>query len=114
MGEDTIFDRILRGEIDSKTVYEDDDVLAFEDINPCAPVHVLVIPKVKRANVGEYADAEPEEAGRFLAGVARVARKLGFERGFRVVLNTGADALQSVEYVHAHVIGKRSLGWPPG
>jgi histidine triad (HIT) family protein len=114
MAEQTVFDKILAGEIPSKKVYEDEDVYAFHDIEPQAPVHVLVIPKRKRANVSELAQADAEEAGRFLAGVARVAAELDLENGYRVVMNTGPDALQSVEYVHAHIIGGRKLGWPPG
>lgn len=114
MAEQTIFDKILAGEIPSTKAYEDDDVYAFHDIEPQAPVHVLVIPKRKRANVTEFAEADAEEAGRFLAGVARVAKHLELQHGYRVVMNTGPDALQSVEYVHAHIIAGRKLSWPPG
>ncbi len=115
MGDDTVFDRILRREIPSEAVYEDDEVYAFRDIEPQAPTHVLVIPKRKMESFADLADAKPAEVAAFMQGVSRVARELGLEeRGYRVVLNTGPDALQSVPYIHAHIIGGRKLSWPPG
>jgi len=115
MSEDTLFHRILRREIPSDSVYEDDEVLAFRDINPQAPTHVLVIPKHYRADFAELKEADPVEIGVFMRGVARVAHRLGLEEnGYRVVFNTGRDALQSVPYIHAHILGGRRLKWPPG
>ena len=115
MSEDTLFDKILRKEIPSESIYEDDDIYAFADINPQAPVHVLVTPKVRRASFIDLKDADAVEIGRFMQGVSRVAAKLGLEEnGYRIVFNTGRDALQSVPYVHAHILGGRRLTWPPG
>ena len=115
MSSDTIFDRILRREIPSESVYEDDVVYAFRDVNPQAPVHVLVIPKEKRISFADLSSASAESVGAFMQGVARVARQLGLDdSGYRVVFNTGPDALQTVEYIHAHILGGRKMGWPPG
>ncbi|MCA1753867.1 MAG: histidine triad nucleotide-binding protein [Spirochaeta sp.] len=115
MSDDTLFDKILRKEIPAEVVYEDESVLAFYDINPQAPVHVLVVPKARFCNVSELKDGDAETVGRFMMGVSHVAEKLGLtERGYRVVFNTGPDALQTVEYLHAHILGGRSMEWPPG
>lgn len=113
--KDTIFDAILRGEIPCKKVYEDDATLAFHDIAPQAPVHVLVIPKTRLRNVGEADDAHGEVLGRVLLAARNVAKLLGIqESGFRIVLNNGKDGGQTVDYLHAHVLGGRPLDWPPG
>ncbi len=115
MSDDTIFDKIRRKEIPSEAVHEDDDIYAFRDVNPQAPVHVLVIPKRKLRSFADLADADPNDVAALMQGVARVARKLGLEeRGYRIVINTGPDALQSVDYLHAHIIAGRRLSWPPG
>lgn len=112
---DTIFDRILAGEIPSDPVYSDDTVYAFRDINPVAPVHVLVIPRERRSSFDELAEADPADIGAFLARVSLVARTLGLaEAGYRIVFNHGAHGQQSVQYLHAHIIGGRQLQWPPG
>ena len=114
-GSDTIFDRILRGEAPAEVVYRDEHVLAFRDLHPQAPVHVLVIPTVRARSLDELADRGVTEVGAFLKGVAVVARKLGLpEGGYRVVMNTGRDAQQSVDYLHAHILGGRRMRWPPG
>lgn len=115
MSDDTIFDKILRKEIPSEAVYEDDAVYAFRDIEPQAPVHVLVVPKKKLESFADLPDADTGDVAALMQGVANVAKKLGLEEsGYRVVFNTGPDALQSVQYLHAHIIGGRKLGWPPG
>ena len=112
---ETIFDKIIAGEIESEFVYEDDYVVAFKDINPQAPVHVLVVPRKKFVNLIDAKDLEAEDLGNFLRGVSKCAERLGVEKdGYRVVINSGAQAQQSVEYVHAHIIGGRQLQWPPG
>ena len=112
---ETIFDKILAGEIESEFVYEDEDVVAFKDINPQAPVHVLVLPRRKFVNLIDAKDIDAEELGRFIRGVSKCAEKLGVEKdGYRVVINSGPQAQQSVEYVHAHIIAGRQLQWPPG
>jgi histidine triad (HIT) family protein len=110
----TIFDKILAKEIPADIVYEDEHVLSFKDINPGAPVHVLVIPKKKIASFNDIEKLKPEEAGAFLHSVGKVAKKLNLKNGYRVVINCGEDGGQSVDYIHAHILGKRQLDWPPG
>lgn len=112
---DTIFDKVLAGEIPVDSVYEDDDVLAFRDINPKAPIHVLVIPKNRVNRFSELADGNAEVIGRFFRATSKVAASLGLdENGYRVVFNNGSDGGQEVEYLHAHILGGRKLTWPPG
>ncbi|MCX6108321.1 MAG: histidine triad nucleotide-binding protein [Proteobacteria bacterium] len=111
----TIFDKILSKEIPAQIVYEDDYVLAFRDIQPQAPVHVLVIPKTKWAGFSALQDAAPLAVGEFFTRIAKVAAQLGLDaKGYRVVLNNGRDGQQTVEYIHAHILGGRGLTWPPG
>ncbi|MBC8140493.1 MAG: histidine triad nucleotide-binding protein [Armatimonadetes bacterium] len=111
---DTIFARIVRGEIPAQIVYETDSVLAFHDIAPQAPVHVVVIPKTPVRDLVE-ASPDAEMLGQLLAACAEVARITGIgASGFRVVVNTGQDGGQTVGYLHAHVLGGRALSWPPG
>jgi histidine triad (HIT) family protein len=115
MAETTLFDKILAGEIESESVYDDDSVYAFRDINPQAPVHVLVIPKHKLRSFADVRETDATLVGEFMKGVSRVAAQLGLEEGgYRVVFNTGPDAQQTVHYLHAHIIGGRALSWPPG
>lgn len=115
MSTDTVFEKILRGEIPADKVYEDDVVFAFRDIDPQAPTHVLVIPKQKQRSFTDLQSADTGWVGSFMQGVARVASQLGLDdSGYRVVFNTGRDALQSVDYVHAHILGGRKMSWPPG
>ncbi len=112
---DTIFGKIIRREIPADIVYEDDDVLAFRDVSPQAPVHVVVIPKKPLTGL---LDAAPEDAallGRLLQAATQIARTQGLgELGFRVVINSGPDAGQSVAHLHLHILGGRHLTWPPG
>ncbi len=110
----TIFKRIIDREIPAKIVYEDDRCLAFEDVNPQAPVHVLVIPKKEIPSLGELSDDDAALAGHLLVVVRKLAveRKLG--DGYRVVLNNGPHAGQTVPHLHFHLLGGRSFSWPPG
>jgi histidine triad (HIT) family protein len=113
--DETIFDKILAGDIPVDTVYEDDDVLAFRDINPKAPTHILVIPKIRAARFSELAQRSTEETGRFISAISKVASAMGLDDpGYRVVFNNGSDGGQEVEYLHAHILGGRKLAWPPG
>lgn len=115
MAEDCIFCRIVKGEIPSDKVYEDDHVLAFRDINPQAPVHVLVIPKAHVGSVADFKDEDLELAGHVQLAIRKVAEQEGIvASGFRVVANTGANAGQTVFHLHYHVLGGRSFSWPPG
>jgi len=109
-----LFCRIVEGDIPADVVLRTDGFVAFRDINPQAPVHVLVIPADHHRDAAELAVADPELAGRLLATAAQVAESEGLASGYRIVLNTGADAGQTVFHVHAHVLGGRDLLWPPG
>lgn len=112
---DCLFCRISAGEIPADIVHEDEFVVAFRDIDPKAPVHVLVIPRSHYANARELALADPALAGALVGAATNVAHAEGLEgSGYRLVLNTGEGAGQSVFHVHAHVLGGRDLTWPPG
>jgi histidine triad (HIT) family protein len=109
---DCIFCKIAAKEIPSSMVYEDSDVVAFEDSNPCAPLHVLVVP---RRHVAKLADLDDEELGGKLIQAARtVAKQAGHAENFRLVVNNGPRAGQSVSHLHFHVLGGRQFSWPPG
>lgn len=111
----TIFGKIIRGEIPADKVYEDDRALAFKDINPAAPVHILVIPKEHVVNLLDAEEEHAELLGHLMLVAAKVAREQGLEEdGFRLVANNGTGAGQTVFHLHLHVIGGRSLSWPPG
>ncbi len=110
---DTIFGRILRGEIPCQEVYSDDLCLAFKDVNPQAPVHVLVIPRKPIASLAEAQPEDQELLGHLLLVAARAARQEGLT-SWRTVLNSGAEAGQTVFHLHVHVIGGRPMAWPPG
>jgi histidine triad (HIT) family protein len=111
---DTIFDRIIRREIPADIVYEDDQALAFRDVDPTAPVHVLVIPKRSVESVGKATVSDSNLLGHLMWVAAEVARKEGIGDGFRIVSNSGTKAGQSVFHLHLHVLGGRPLQWPPG
>lgn len=114
MIEKTIFKKIIDGEIPANIVLETDDCLAFHDVAPQAPVHVLVIPKKEVLNVAGLADEDQDLAGKLLMMVRDVARKLELGTGYRVVANCGSDGGQSVDHLHFHVLGGRAMKWPPG
>ncbi len=111
----TLFEKIAAREATATIVYEDDQVLAFRDIKPQAPVHVLIVP---RKPIPRIAEAKPQDQavlGHLLLKAAEVARKLGLaQSGFRLVFNNGPDAGEAVPHLHCHIIGGRRLGWPPG
>jgi histidine triad (HIT) family protein len=110
---DCLFCRIVVGEIPADIVHSTDDVVAFRDVAPQAPTHVLVVPRQHHRDIATLASADPGLAGRLMAGAAEVASLLELPE-FRLVLNTGASAGQSVFHVHAHVMAGRAFGWPPG
>lgn len=113
--DNCIFCQIVEGKIPSEKVYEDDDILAFRDLYPAAPVHVLVIPKKHISSLLEFQEEDQALAGKILLGIQKVARQLGLdENGFRVVNNTGSDGGQTVFHIHFHLLGGRALQWPPG
>ena len=111
----TVFARIIAGEIPADKVYEDDRCVAFRDIDPKAPVHVLVVPRKPLVSVADAGEEDAELLGHLLLVAARVAREQGLEeRGYRLVTNVGVDGGQTVGHLHIHVLGGRSMGWPPG
>lgn len=114
--EDTcIFCRIVAGSIPARLAYEDDDVLAFHDVDPRAPVHVLVIPRRHIASVNDLQSDDRDLVGGLYLAAKKIAQDLGVaESGYRLVMNCGAQAGQSVDHIHLHVLGGRGLKWPPG
>jgi histidine triad (HIT) family protein len=111
----TLFEKIIARELPGAIVYEDDLVVAFRDIRPQAPTHVLLVP---RKSIPRIAEARPEDhqvLGHLLLKAAEVARRLGLEKsGFRLVFNNGPDAGEAVPHLHCHILGGRPMGWPPG
>ena len=111
---DCLFCKLVSGEIEPDTVHETATTLAFRDINPQAPTHVLVIPKAHHATIADLAAAEPSVVADLAAAAGAVAEQEGLGDGYRLVFNTGEKAGQTVFHVHGHVLGGRSLSWPPG
>jgi histidine triad (HIT) family protein len=112
---DTLFGKIIRREIPADIVYEDDEVLAFRDINPQAPVHVLFIPKKPIATLNDAVEADATLIGKLVLAAARWARQQGFaEAGYRCVINCNQDGGQTVYHLHLHLLAGRQLHWPPG
>ncbi|MGD1807965.1 histidine triad nucleotide-binding protein [Dapis sp. BLCC M126] len=112
--QDTIFSKIIRHEIPADIIYEDDMALAFRDINPQAPIHILVIPKKP---IPKLADAVAEDhalMGHLLLTAKRIAEEQGLQNGYRVVINNGPEAGQTVFHLHLHILGGRQMQWPPG
>ena len=114
MPDKNIFQRILDREIPATIVYEDDHCLAFEDIHPAAPVHVLVIPKTPIDSVDDVTGENAAAVGNLFAAMPKIAAKLGLTSGYRVVTNCGRDAGQEVMHLHFHLLGGRKFTWPPG
>ena len=111
----TIFEKIAAREIPARIVHEDDEVIAFHDVDPKAPVHVLVVPKRVIPRIAESTEADQALLGKLLLATRVVAEKLDLlGSGYRVVINNGPDAGESVPHLHVHVLGKRRLAWPPG
>lgn len=111
---ETIFTKIICKETPANIVYEDDISLAFKDINPQAPVHILVIPKKPIANLEEVTEEDKTLLGHLLLIVQKVAREVGLNNGYRVVINNGNDGGQTVSHLHLHILGERKMTWPPG
>jgi histidine triad (HIT) family protein len=111
---DCLFCKVIEGKIPSKKVYEDDRVFAFEDIQPQAPTHVLIVPKRHIAGLKEATGNDAEIIGYCQLAAAKIARERGIEDGYRTVYNVGPRAGQSVFHIHLHLVGGRDLSWPPG
>ena len=111
----TIFEKIIARQIPAKIIWEDDDAIAFHDVNPQAPVHVLIVPKKIIPRLTAATEANRTILGKLLLIAGDLAKKLGVEKsGYRVVINSGPDAGESVPHLHVHLLGKRALAWPPG
>lgn len=110
----TLFTKIIQREIPADIVYEDDQCLAFRDINAQAPTHVLLIPKKELPKLADAAVADQALLGHLLLAAGKIARQLGVGDAFRLVINNGADAGQSVFHLHLHILAGRPLRWPPG
>ena len=111
---DTLFQKIIDREVPADILYEDDKSLVFKDINPVAPIHVLIIPKKQIAKISDAEDIDLEILGHLMLVAVKVARQLGVEDAFRLVVNNGEKALQSVFHLHIHLISGREFKWPPG
>jgi histidine triad (HIT) family protein len=111
---DCIFCRIVKGKIPSKKVYEDEHTYAFEDLDPKAPTHVLIVPKKHIRGLKEAEAGDAEVVGRCHLAAAKIAKDRGIEDGYRTVLNVGPGSGQSVFHMHVHLLGGRKLSWPPG
>ena len=114
MAEKTIFKKIIDREIPAKIIYEDDLCLAFEDLNPQAPTHVLVIPKREIGSVDDVTEEDEALVGHLFTAMRKIAAELGLSEGYRVVTNCGPNAGQEVMHLHFHLLGGRKLTWPPG
>lgn len=111
----TLFEKIAAREIPANIVYEDDLVFAFKDINPKAPVHILIVPKKPIPRIGDATPEDHQVLGHLLLKAAEVARQNGVaETGYRLIVNHGPDAGEAVPHLHCHIMGGRQLGWPPG
>lgn len=111
---DCIFCMIANKEIPAKIVFEDDQLLCFHDLEPQAPVHVLIIPKKHIASMDDVTDEDQKLLGHLMIKVKDIAKELGLENGYRLVNNCGEDGFQTVKHVHFHLLGKRKMTWPPG
>jgi len=112
---DCLFCRLIKGKVESKTVYEDDEIFAFEDINPQAPVHILIIPKKHISGLTQLTEEDKELVGKIHLVAKKIAEERSLsQRGFRIVINSGSDAGEMVRHLHFHLLGGRKLGWPPG
>ena len=114
MAQKTVFKRIIDGEIPARIVYQDDLCLAFHDVAPQAPTHVIVIPKKEIPSLDEVGDDDAALVGHLVVVVRKLARQLQLDGGYRVIVNCGPDAGQSVDHMHFHLLGGRPMSWPPG
>jgi len=112
--EDCIFCMLANGQIPTDMVYQDDKIAVFRDTDPQAPVHMLMVPRIHVASLDELKDEHAELIAHMLLKVKEVAAQEGLENGYRCVINTGDDGGQTVKHLHIHILGKRSLQWPPG
>tara|TARA_B100000676_G_C18027539_1_gene816557 strand:+ start:1425 stop:1769 length:345 start_codon:yes stop_codon:yes gene_type:complete len=114
MTEKTIFKRIIDGEIPADIVYEDEQCLAFRDISPQAPVHILIIPRKEIPSIDHLSDEDEQLVGHIYLVIKQIAAGEGLENGYRVIVNCGEEGGQTVDHLHFHLLGGRGLSWPPG
>ena len=115
MPQPSIFTRIMNGELESDIVYENDFVIAIRDINPKAPIHILIVPREPLVSVNEFNEDNAAIAGQMLVAAAKIAQQVGLDKsGYRLVINNGREGGQEIQHVHMHLLGGRRLGWPPG
>lgn len=114
MQNKTIFKRILDREIPAEVIHEDDHCIAFRDVNPQAPTHVLIIPRKEIPSLAELSDEDQALAGHLLLTASKLAATLGLSDGYRTIINCGRDGGQTVDHLHVHLLGGRRLDWPPG
>ena len=115
MSEETVFDKIIAGETEADVVYEDEEILAFRDINPQAPVHILIIPKKQIRSANQITEENQELVGKLMSVASKVASEEGVSAaGYRLVVNCGDDGGQEIEHLHVHLLAGRSMEWPPG
>jgi len=112
--KECIFCKIIKKEIPSKAEYEDDEILAFEDVNPQAPTHILIIPKKHIEQVADISETDAELVGKLVLIARKIAAKKKLEKGYRIVFNNGPQAGQAVFHLHLHLLGGRRFTWPPG
>lgn len=112
---DCLFCKIRDGEIPAETVYENDDILAFKDVNPHAPTHILIVPRKHISTINDLQDSDAAIMGKMMLAAQDIASAEGLaEAGYRLVINTNADAGQTVFHIHMHLMGGRNMAWPPG
>ena len=111
---DCVFCMLIEGRLPANKVYEDDKILCFHDVDPQAPVHVLIVPKKHIESMDTLEEEDAELISYIMLKVKDIAAQLGLENGYRVVINCGEDGLQTVKHLHLHLLGKRKLAWPPG
>ena len=114
MGSDCLFCKIVAGEIPARRIYEDAESLAFADLNAQAPTHLLLVPKRHIASLAQVAAEDAALLGHLMVKAADLAHRSGLDRGFRLVVNSGSDGGQSVDHLHLHLLGGRTMIWPPG
>jgi histidine triad (HIT) family protein len=110
----TVFEKIIARQIPARVIWEDEDAIAFHDVDPQAPVHVLIVPKKAVPRLADATDEDVALLGKLLLVARNVAKALELSSGYRVVINSGPDAGESVPHLHVHLLGKRALAWPPG
>ena len=112
--EETVFEKIIKKEIPADIIYEDDDCMAFKDLHPIAPTHILLIPKKHIAKIGDATEEDAQMLGKLMTKISVITNQLKINDNFRIIINNGAQAGQTVFHLHLHIISGRAMSWPPG